>query len=79
MVILEQIAAEIFRRASNHVNETPIDMRVDPYTMRIEEGRDVLMQKSNTENAWSVFEPIRRDIDKVWLLKTRTPEHDYTR
>ncbi len=79
MVILEQIAAEIFRRASNYVNETPIDMRVDPYTMRIEEGREALLQKSTCENAWCVFEPIRRDIDKVWLLKTRTPEHEYTR
>ena len=79
MIILEHIAAEIFRRVSNQVNETPVNMRVDPYSMRIEDGRDVLLQKANAEHAWTVFEPIRRDIDQMWLLKTREPEHEYTR
>jgi flavin-dependent dehydrogenase len=79
MLILEQIAAEIFRRASNYVHGTPINMRVDPYAMRIEDGREALLQKSNADNALDIFDPIRRDIGEVWLLKTKTPEHEYTR
>ena len=73
MIVLEQIAAEIFRRASNQVNETPVTMRVDPYLMRIEDGKEELLRKSEAENAFGVFEPMRRDMDHMWLSKIRTP------
>jgi hypothetical protein len=37
--ILEQICAEIFRLASQQINGTPSDMKVDPYTMAINDTR----------------------------------------
>ena len=77
--ILEFIAAEIFRKASNLVNETPATMPVDPYLMRIEEGREELIRKSGLENALNVYEPIRRDIDRLWLFNIRTPNHEFAR
>ncbi len=35
MSVLEQIASEVFRLMSNKIHGTPMDMPVDPYTMKI--------------------------------------------
>lgn len=75
--ILEQIAAEIFRRVSLQINETPEYMKVDPYTMSIGEGKDELLKKSNSQNVLDVVDSIKADIAKMWLssVKTRTNEY----
>ncbi|HET6769613.1 MAG TPA: tryptophan 7-halogenase [Chitinophagaceae bacterium] len=67
LIILEQISAEIFRLASAQVNDTAIDMKVDPYTMMIEDGKAELLKKSKSQNSLSVVEPIRADIAKMWF------------
>lgn len=75
--LLEQIWAEIFRLVSNQINGTPADMKVDPYNMHIDDGKDKLLKKSESQNALSVVESIRDDISKMWLIKIKTPQNEF--
>jgi flavin-dependent dehydrogenase len=75
--ILENITAEIFRLVSAQINETPIDMKVDPYTMMLDDGKDELLKKSKDQNAMSVVESIRSDISKMWLKNIKTPQNEF--
>ncbi len=77
MKILEQIAAEIFRLVSVQINETPGDMKVDPYNMKINDGKDELIKKSMSQNALPVVEHIRDDIAKMWLLNIRASKNEF--
>ena len=36
LIILEKVAAELFRKVSNQVRQTPLNMEVDPYLMSLE-------------------------------------------
>lgn len=76
LIILEQISAEIFRLASAQVNDTAKDMKVDPYTMMIEDGKEELLKKSKSQNSLSVVEPIRADIGKMWFSIIKTPKNE---
>jgi flavin-dependent dehydrogenase len=62
MSILEKVAAEIFRRVSNHAKGTPIDMPVDPYTMDLENQLPVEEGKNIPRD-----EKIIRDVDTLWF------------
>jgi hypothetical protein len=75
--ILELIAAEIFRLASAAINDTPGDMKVDPYCMAIDETKDELLKKSESQNALSVSESIRVDIAKMWFSKIKTRKNEF--
>jgi hypothetical protein len=75
--ILEQIAAEIFRLVSAQVYDTPYDMKVDPYNMTIDEGKDELLKKSTSPTALSVVESIRVDIARMWLRNIKTPQSEF--
>jgi hypothetical protein len=75
--ILEQISAEIFRLVSSQLYETPSDMRVDPYNMKIDDGKDELLKKSKSQNALSVNEDIRVDIARMWLINIKTPQNEF--
>jgi hypothetical protein len=77
MEILEQISAEIFRLVSAQINETPDDMRVDPYTMKIIEGKDELIKKSKGQKALHVVENIRDDIAKMWLINIKSSKNEF--
>jgi flavin-dependent dehydrogenase len=79
LIILEQIAAEIFRRASNQLHDTPPDMPVDPYDMLIDDRESLLLKKSGSQNALSPVEGIANDISKMWLKKNKVPQHELTR
>jgi hypothetical protein len=75
--ILEQISAEIFRLVSAQINDTPDDIKVDPYNMRIDDGKDELLKKSKSQNALSVDEDIRVDIARMWLKNIKTPQNEF--
>lgn len=70
--ILEQISAEIFRKVSTHIHGTPEDMKVNPYTMLIDDEVSELIKKSKSRDAIEVIAPIKADIEKMWLQKTTT-------
>jgi len=66
--ILEQIAAEIFRRVSSQIHGTPLDMKIDPYGMSIADGKAELLQKSAGKGAFEPMASIKADIATVWLM-----------
>ncbi len=64
--VLEDLAAELFRRVSTLVNGTPYDLRVDPYTMNLDDSPEVLMEKAQRPSALGLNDNLRRDLDVVW-------------
>jgi flavin-dependent dehydrogenase len=76
MNLLELISAEIFRKVSNQLHTTPIDLNVDPYSMKIDDDKNELLKKSDTKNSLPADDLIRTDIDKMWLTKIKTPENE---
>ncbi len=74
--ILELIGAEIFRLVSSSLHDTPGDMQVDPYEMKIDEGKDELLRRSHGQDALAVDEGIRSDISGLWLQKIKILENE---
>jgi hypothetical protein len=74
--LLEMISAEIFRKVSNQIHATPIDMNVDPYRMKIDNDPAELIEKSETPKAMAIDQSIRDDIDKMWFIKIKAPQNE---
>lgn len=64
MVILEKVAAEIFRKISHHAKKTPLDMKVNPYTSSL----DTLVD-TESELALACDTAISKDVAKMWFYK----------
>ena len=64
MVILEKVAAEMFRKISNHAKKTPLDMKVNPYTSSLDAKVD-----TESEQALACDAAISLDIAKMWFYK----------
>lgn len=75
MQLLELIVAEIFRKVSNLVHGTPVDMKVDPYTIKLDEEPDKILDKSASAKALASDYSIRRDVDKMWFQKIKVAEN----
>ena len=75
--ILEQISAEIFRLVSAQINGTPLDMKVDPYNMTINDSGEELLEKSKGQYALGVVKSIKADILKMWLISRKTKSNEY--
>nr|MDQ3048906.1 hypothetical protein [Bacteroidota bacterium] len=67
MVILEQVAAEMFRLVSMQAKGTPADMKVDPYTISLSEKVD-----SESDSALAVDPAIQKEVSKMWFYKMET-------
>jgi hypothetical protein len=63
MEILEQTAATIFRFVSHQAKGTPLDMKVDPYSISLEPDADM----SKHANGLSPDDEITKDIQQLWL------------
>jgi flavin-dependent dehydrogenase len=59
---IENIAAEIFRHVSNQVKGTPLDMKVNPYTISLTEQVD-----TTSDKAIGVNPSIKKDVDVMWF------------
>lgn len=77
--IIELIACEIFRLGSAEVNGTPATMKVDPYTMKLEDGKDLLLKKSESQTAVLQDESIREDLAKMWLTSSEISSNEYAK
>ena len=64
MVLLEQVAAEMFRLISAEVKGTPDDMKVNPYTISLSQEVD-----TTSEKAVAVDEAIKMEVEKMWFYK----------
>ena len=74
--LLEQVAAEIFRKVSYEINGTPPDMKVNPYEMSLDDDKDLLLTQAKDQNALEINEQIRSDLYKMWLLSAKTQTHE---
>lgn len=67
MTILEKVAAELFRQVSHHVKGTPLDIKVDPYTMVLDAENKLNLPEPDDSKNIPVDEVIRRDIQVMWF------------
>ena len=65
MVILEKVAAEMFRLVSHQVNNTPLDMIVDPYMIDLKLPYGI----ETHHNGLPVDDTIKHDVSKMWFYK----------
>jgi flavin-dependent dehydrogenase len=63
LTILEKAAAEIFRRVSTQVRGTPADMKVNPYTINLNDNTT----DTTSADAISVDNAIAIDISAMWF------------
>lgn len=61
MHVLETVASEIFRLMSNKIYGTPMDMKVDPYTM------DLTTRPEDQENGILAPEDIQKEVAVMWF------------
>ena len=65
MKILEQVACDIFRLVSNEVKGTPLNMKVDPYKIKLNTGMpDVMIE---TESEEDIDPAITKDVELMWF------------
>ena len=69
IAILEKVAAEIFRRVSNHAKGTSLDMAVNPYTMDLENPVPESSEAFNIPRD----EKIIKDVDVLWFYGETQP------
>jgi flavin-dependent dehydrogenase len=77
--ILESISAAIVRVACASVRQTPADMKVNPYTMSLEDSYDVLMEKSREPGAMSVMDAIEEDISNMLVSPQKATVNELAR
>ncbi|MEO7524726.1 MAG: FAD-dependent monooxygenase [Ferruginibacter sp.] len=63
MKILEQVASDIFRLVSAQVNGTPLNMKVDPYKIKLK-GSGMPVEIEVEEN---IDPSIKKDVDLMWF------------
>jgi len=74
MEMLEKIAAELFRHISHEVKGTPMDLKVDPYTMVLDGENKLNLPEVSNDKAIQRDERITRDVEVMWFYnKTEVP------
>lgn len=63
MIVLEKVAAEMFRLISHQVNNTPEDIIVNPYKINLK----ALYNASEHENGLMIDDEIKADVSKMWF------------
>ena len=67
LVILEKMAAEIFRVISARLKNTPDDLSVDPYTMSLKLSKEELIEFGKAETAQPPDKYMANAISALWL------------
>jgi flavin-dependent dehydrogenase len=65
MILLEKVAAEMFRYISNQVHSTPLDIKVDPYAISLKNAYNT----TDHINGFEVDASIQQDVAKMWFYK----------
>jgi flavin-dependent dehydrogenase len=69
MEVLEQVAVELFRRVSAQVKGTPLNIKVNPYTMVLDAENKLNLPEATDETCVEPNEDIKQDIDTIWFYK----------
>lgn len=67
LMVLEQMAAEIFRKVSAKYKGTPKKMKINPYQMSLELTTEVLGEQAANEGAIDTPQYIVDDLEIMWL------------
>ncbi|BDS13983.1 NAD(P)/FAD-dependent oxidoreductase [Aureispira anguillae] len=67
--VLEQIAAEIFRKMSALYKGTPNDMKVNPYKMSMSLSKEELLKQATQKGAIDTDQSIIDDLELMWLKR----------
>jgi len=65
--ILEQMAAEIYRKVSSMEKGTPKDMKINPYKFSLELTNEALLEQATQKGAIDTTPSISNDLEIVWL------------
>lgn len=65
--VLEDMAAAVFQKISTDLNNTPEDIKCNPYTMNLNDSYDQIMLQSNDKNALSRRISLINDMELMWL------------
>ncbi len=65
--LLTKFGTSLFRTISSKINDTPSDMPVDLNTMSINDSREVLIAKSQSENCLEVDSELDALIGPIWI------------
>ena len=69
MKMLEQVASAMYRLVSAQVRGTPLNMKVDPYTINLKE--DITGMPIETETAGNIDPAIAKDVDLMWFYEKK--------
>ncbi len=69
--ISEQMASEIFRKVSTQTKETPLDMKVNPYTFSLNLSRNEMVEQAKEDSAIVAKPEIAKDMELMWLKETQ--------
>jgi len=65
--ILEEMAAEIYRKVSLMEKATPDNMKINPYKFSLKLSKEVLLEQASQEGAIDTPEYISKDLELIWL------------
>lgn len=69
LVILEEMAAEIFRKVAGAIKGTPERMKVNPYKMSLKLSNDALLEQAEQKGAVDTRAVIAKDLELMWLTE----------
>ena len=67
--ILEEMAAEIFRKVSHRIKGTAERMKVNPYKMSLKLTKDELLEQASGKGAMDSRAVLVADMELMWLSK----------
>ncbi len=70
MEMLEKLAAEIFRHVSAQVKDTPLDIKVNPYTILLD-PENKIVSTEDSENGIGVDLAITKDVEVMWFYRKK--------
>jgi flavin-dependent dehydrogenase len=65
--ILEEMAAEIYRKVCAMHKGTPENMKINPYKFSLELSKEELLEQATQQGAIETAEYISNDLDLIWL------------
>ncbi len=65
--VLEQMAAEIYRKVAAMHKGTPENMKINPYKFSLESTKEALLEQASQKGAIDTASNISNDLELIWL------------
>ncbi len=67
LIILEQMATAIFSKVCERIYETPANISVNPYTMKLSASKESIFEQSQEKNSINASVSLVEDMELMWL------------